>query len=99
MGHFGEFVFLFALANLPFLTGRLFCVFRVSSGKTVLLRILELGVYYFLSGALLIAREASENGSRYSQNWEFFAITVCMFVVFAYPGFVYRHLWSRELKS
>lgn len=99
MRHIGELILLFALANLPFFSERLFFLFRVSREKTVLLRVLELIVYYFLAGAVLGAREVSENGSRYSQNWEFFAITLCLFAVFAYPGFVYRHLWSRDLKS
>lgn len=99
MRHFGEFVLLFALANLPFFSERLFFVVSLAKKKTILLRMLELVAYYFLAGTLLGAREAAENGSRYVQHWEFFAITMCLFAVFAYPGFVYRHLWSRELKS
>lgn len=99
MKHIGEFILLFALANLPFVSERLFFLFRVVKEKTVLLMGLELLVYYFLAGVLLGAREISENGSRYSQGWEFFAITLCLFVVFAYPGFVYRHLWPRDLRS
>lgn len=99
MGHIGEFILLFVLANLPFVSDRLFLLFRISKGKGVLLRGVELVVYYFLVGALFGAREVVENGSRYPQRWEFFAITLCLFAVFAYPGFVYRHLWSRDLKA
>ncbi|MBS0369593.1 MAG: DUF2818 family protein [Proteobacteria bacterium] len=99
MKHFGEFVLLFALANLPFFSERLFFVIRLAKKKAVFLRMLELVAYYFVAGVFLGAREVAENGSRYAQNWEFFAITMCLFAVFAYPGFVYRHLWSRELNS
>lgn len=99
MGHIGEFILLFVLANLPFLSDRLFLLFRMAKGKTVLLRGMELVLYYFLAGALLGGREIAENGSRYPQGWEFFAITLCLFAVFAYPGFVYRHLRLHDLKA
>ena len=29
------------------------------------------------------------------QHWEFYAVTACMFIVLAFPGFVYRFLWRR----
>jgi hypothetical protein len=31
-------------------------------------------------------------GSVKSQDWEFYAVTACLFVVAAYPGFVWRYL-------
>jgi hypothetical protein len=33
---------------------------------------------------------------RHSQNWEFYAVTACLFLVFAFPGFTYRYLWRRR---
>jgi len=30
------------------------------------------------------------------QDWEFYAVNASLFVVFAYPGFVYRYLWRRR---
>ena len=37
----------------------------------------------------------SRAGPVYRQRWEFYAVTVCLFLVFAYPGFIYRYLWRR----
>jgi len=28
------------------------------------------------------------------QDWEFYAVTSCLFIVFAFPGFVYKVLWK-----
>jgi hypothetical protein len=85
-----------ALANLPFLTERAFAVWPVSGGaKSVPWRLLELVVYYFVTGALAYLME-SRMGPVQSQRWEFYAVTVCLFLVFAYPGFLYRYLWRRR---
>jgi hypothetical protein len=32
----------------------------------------------------------------FSQTWEFYAISGCMFVVLAFPGFVLRYLRKRR---
>lgn len=84
------------LANLPFLSERLFLV-GVSRGgrKSVVWRLVELASYYALTAAVAFWME-SRLGPVYRQRWEFYAITVCLFLVFAYPGFVYRYLWRRR---
>jgi Na+(H+)/acetate symporter ActP len=83
-------------ANLPFLTERLFGVVPVRRAGAVVakpfwLRLLELAVFYVLVGALGFAFEASL-GNPFPQGWQFYAITASLFLVFAYPGFVYRYL-------
>ncbi|MBC3830791.1 DUF2818 family protein [Undibacterium amnicola] len=78
-------------ASLPFFTERVFGVLRLNSKKTVWLRLLELIVLYFVVGSLGFLLE-SNAGNRFDQRWEFFAITACLFIVFAFPGFVYRYL-------
>lgn len=84
------------LANLPFLSERLFLVGSFRAGeKPVRWRLLELAAYYALTAAVAYWME-SRLGPVYSQRWEFFAVTVCLFLVFAYPGYVYRHLWRRR---
>lgn len=87
------------LANLPFLTERLFTMLRFSSGrKSAWWRIVELIAYYFVTGLVALLME-SRLGPIHAQRWEFYAITGCLFLVFAYPGYVYRYLWPRrELK-
>jgi hypothetical protein len=30
-------------------------------------------------------------GQLHTQDWEFYATSFCLFIVFALPGFIYRH--------
>ncbi|KFI06639.1 DUF2818 family protein [Massilia sp. BSC265] len=96
-----------AAANLPFLTERVFGVIRLtpnSAGdgnpssartKSFPLRLLELIVLYFVVGFLARMLE-SRIGGVFAQNWEFYAITGCLFLVLAFPGFVFRYLRKRR---
>ncbi|MBU3736362.1 MAG: DUF2818 family protein, partial [Methylobacterium sp.] len=56
---------------------------------------LELAVLYFCVGGLARLAEHNAAGQAAKQHWEFYAVTVCLFLVFAFPGFVYRFLWRR----
>jgi len=83
-------------ANLPFLLRRRFAFGPEKQGFAGFWwRLLELLVMYFIVGGLALALE-SRQGQIYPQGWEFYAITVFLFIVFAYPGFVYRYLWKRS---
>lgn len=82
-------------ANLPFFAERLFFVKQLESGKHVGWRLLEMTVLYFVIGGLAWLLER-KTGDVHSQNWEFYAITASLFLVFAFPGFVYRYLWRRR---
>lgn len=79
-------------ANLPFLNERLFGVVRINKqAKPFWMRLLEMTVLYF--SILGVARLLEARiGNVFSQSWEFYAITVCLFIVLAYPGFVFRYL-------
>ncbi|MBF6616595.1 MAG: DUF2818 family protein [Candidimonas sp.] len=59
--------------------------------KTFLDRLLELLAFYGLVGTLGFALEANV-GNTFSHTWEFYAVTLSLFVVLGYPGFVYRYL-------
>jgi hypothetical protein len=84
------------LANLPFLSERFLLVWLPRSGrKGAWLRIMELVAFYFLTGAVAYFME-SRLGPVHAQRWEFYAVTACLFVVFAYPGFLYCYLWRRR---
>ena len=74
-----------AFANLPF----------VRRATPFVLRLLQLFVLYFLVGALAYALE-SRIGNVFAQTWEFYAITACLFIVLAFPGFVFRYLRKRR---
>jgi hypothetical protein len=92
-----------ALANLPFLNESVFGFVPMPDArpgvdtpgqartKHFVLRLLELFVLYFVVGGLAYLLE-SRIGNVFPQTWEFYAITGCVFVVFAFPGFVLRYL-------
>lgn len=82
-------------ANLPFVNERLFALIPIGRpSKPFSLRVLELAVLYFLVRGLAYLLE-SRIGNVFPQGWEFYAITVCFFIVLAFPGFVFRYLRRR----
>jgi hypothetical protein len=78
-------------ANLPFVNDRLFVVGPRRPGKALGWRLLELLVFGGFTLLLGMALEASI-GQRQPQGWEFYAAALCLFVTFAFPGFVWRYL-------
>lgn len=86
----------FIAANLPFLAERIFFVIRPRAGsKNFAWRLLELIVMFSVVGGIALLLE-SRGGDVHKQSWEFYAVNAALFVVFAYPGFVYRYLWRRR---
>ena len=81
-------------ANLPFFMPRIAGVIRVES-KHVGWRLLELVVLFFLVGLLARFLEGRQMPV-HSQNWQFYATTAALFLVFAFPGFVYRYFWKKR---
>lgn len=81
----------FGAANLPFISHRLMAVVPPRQPKTLAIRLLELVLFYFLTGGLAWLLE-QRAGQIAPQTWEFYAITATLFVTFAFPGFVYRYL-------
>jgi hypothetical protein len=98
-----------AAANLPFANERVFGLFAFPFGKGSLkatqtgqarnkpfvARLLELLVLYFLVGLVAWLLE-SRIGNVFAQGWEFYAVTGCLFLVLAFPGFVLRYLRKRR---
>ena len=92
------FVILLALfgANLPFFNERLFAVIPVPmTVKPVWLRLIELLLLYCFVGLIARLLEA-QMGNVFPQGWEFYAVTACLFLVLAYPGFVMRYMRRRR---
>lgn len=92
------FVILLAIfaANLPFFNERLFAL--VPTGrqvKSLWVRLFEMFVLYLVVGVIAYLLE-SRIGNAFAQGWEFYAITGCLFTVFAFPGFVFRYLRKRH---
>lgn len=84
------------VANLPFFSERLFFLVPLKGGvKAFGWRLLEWLVFYFLLGGVAYLLEA-KLGAVQHQRWEFYTVTVCLFLVLAFPGFIYRYLWRRR---
>ncbi len=66
-----------------------------SAAKPFWLRLVEMFVLYLLLGLVASLLEA-RLGNRFPQRWEFYAVTGCLFIVLAYPGFVHRYLRRRQ---
>lgn len=90
----------FLAANLPWFSNKLFYVIPVKltpqngHSKHLGWCLLELIVLYFVMGAVAKYAEFATLGEIASQGWEFYAVTGCLFLVFAFPGFVYKALWK-----
>ncbi|MGP1615008.1 MAG: DUF2818 family protein [Pollutimonas bauzanensis] len=63
--------------------------------KSFFARLLELLAFYGLVGIAGFAFETNM-GNSFAQTWEFYAVTFSLFLVLAYPGFVYRYLLRRR---
>lgn len=84
------------LANTPWFSPRLFFVIPVKQQpKNVGWCLFELIVLYFVMGFIARYAEVMTMGQVSPQKWEFYATTACLFLVFSFPGFVYRFLWSK----
>ena len=79
------------LANLPFLNERLLALGPVRSPKSFAWRLLELALYAGLVIGLGRLLEA-DAGQVSAQGWQFYAVFGCVFLTFAFPGFVWRYL-------
>lgn len=88
----------FVLATWPFLTERRFLVIRREGEKPFSTRLVELLIGYAL---MLLAGLGLENSisAIQSQTWNFYAITGLLYVLLAYPGFVWRYLRKRAGKT
>ncbi len=82
-------------ANLPFLNEAIFGLIPLKAAKPFWLRLLEMTALYFVVGGLAYVLE-SRIGTAFAQNWEFYAITGCLFLVLGFPGFVFRYLRKRH---
>lgn len=83
------------MANMPFISNRLFAVYALKSPKNLAIRLAEMVVWYFVVGGVGLYLE-QRNGQIAPQGWEFYAITATLFITFAFPGFVFRYLFKHR---
>jgi hypothetical protein len=79
-------------ANLPFISDKFLFIFQIPNGKKhagwCLLELIIWMTLVFFLGFWLEGRL----GNVFPKRWEFFAIFICLFLVAAFPGFVWRFL-------
>lgn len=81
----------FVLANLPWLSERNFLFFKPGKDeKSGWFRWFEWVVFCLLAGLMGFGLEKKMMGTVADQDWEFYVVTFCLFLVFALPGFIYR---------
>ncbi|MHC8441376.1 MAG: DUF2818 family protein [Candidatus Eutrophobiaceae bacterium] len=86
------------LANVPWVSKRVFGIWGFSRCKPVWLRLLEWLCLGVLVGALGRLFERNATGDVHAQDWEFYAVNFFLFAVFAFPGSVWRYgrHWGSE---
>lgn len=87
----------FIVANLPWFSEKLFYFIPLKSGnKNIAWCLVELVLFYLLIGLLTKYAEYVVFGQIAQQGWEFYTVTFSLFLVFAFPGFVYKTLWIKH---
>ena len=86
-------------ANLPFATSRLFFSGLPRRNQV------QMATSHWRGGwphcicclaSVATLFETQAYGELHAQGRQFYAVTTCLFIVFAYPGFVARYLWRRH---
>ncbi|WP_020168797.1 MULTISPECIES: DUF2818 family protein [Methylotenera] len=86
----------FVAANLPWFSNKLFYVIQLKpNAKNLAWCLLELVVLYLIVGAIGFYAEHVTFGQVSAQGWEFYTVTFSLFLVFAFPGFIYKVLWKK----
>lgn len=86
----------FVAANLPWLSNKLFYMVGLKSNiKNLAWCLLELIVLYLIVGTIGFYAEHATLGEASAQGWEFYTVTFSLFLVFAFPGFIYKVLWKK----
>ncbi|MEO0047417.1 MAG: hypothetical protein RLZZ410_376 [Pseudomonadota bacterium] len=81
-------------ANLAFVSSK-FLLIKPLPDKHVGWCLLEMLIWYALVGLLAYILE-NAIGNVFPKRWEFFAVTICLFLVGAFPGFTWRFLMKHR---
>ncbi len=88
-------------ANLPWLSERWLFVVVYRDGRSKLFwqRLVEWVLFYGFILGLGWGLEYKAAGAVHTQDWEFYTVTLCLFIVSALPGFIYRYQLRRLLEQ
>lgn len=81
-------------ANLAFVSPK-FLFMKALPRKHTGWCLLEMFIWYLLVGVLGYLLEGMI-GNVFPKRWEFFAVTICLFLVAAFPGFTWRFLMKHR---
>ena len=84
-------------ANAPFLTQKLFGLIALPR-KHFGHHLIELAAGFVLTALLAYLLE-SRAGAVHPQDWEFYATVICLYLIFAFPAFVWRYFWHSRNKE
>jgi len=85
---------LLVAANIPWISEKFFLFFAIPNNteKRIWMRLVEWFAFASLALLFSLGLEQKSLGLTHSQDWEFYAIFFSLFVVFAFPSFIFRHL-------
>lgn len=83
----GYLVLCLLLANMPWVTTRLFAVVPLKR-KPFIIRLLEWAVWAVVALMAGWGLEYQLTGSVQHQDWEFYVSTLFMFIIMAFPGLI-----------
>jgi hypothetical protein len=87
------------LSNIPFiLSNKLFIFIKVPE-KSIWINLAEWFLYFIVTGMFAYLLENKSMGHVAPQEWEFYAIGIFMFMIFAFPGFIYRYNLKQFIKQ
>ncbi|WP_018149735.1 DUF2818 family protein [Leeia oryzae] len=80
-------------ANAPFFTSKLLYIFKSKASYSLV--VLVNLILSFLLLAVIVRVFEQSSGALHDQQWEFYATAVCLFLIFAIPGFVAKVLYKK----
>lgn len=81
-------------ANAPFITTKFFGIIALKR-KHIGHHLIELLAGFLLTAILAYILE-SRAGAVHAQDWEFYVTVVCLYLIFAFPCFVWRYFWNER---
>lgn len=87
----------FIIANAPFLTQKGLGFISLKQ-KSIFHHLGELALGFVLIAGLAYLLE-SRAGEVHPQRWEFYVVVVCLYLVLAFPAFVWRYFWHSRNKE
>lgn len=78
-------------ANLPFAGSKWFGM-KTLPQKRFVHHLAEWLLGFAFVAVLAYALEA-QSGAVHRQGWAFYVVVVCLYLIFAFPGFVLRYFW------